>query len=219
MKVGIFIILYLISSCCFAQFERIKASEDTKQKMVLAKHNVDQYLINFFGEQVFKNNLQWDMFYSHVAAKYNHSYTNYLDLVSFIPQEYHLHYKVYDDSTFIDYFSIVTDSLGFVQETSLRNLVYHDYLIGYRYLLNKTFKISKLKALEIGEQYGIVGEGVYAKLINNKSDICCVGYAEGENVSFYWEVSIEDCINCKMIHICPITGRIICEYENQKTFS
>jgi hypothetical protein len=130
-KVKLFIVLSQLSFHFFSQMDSLKAIEETKRKMVLAKENADNYLIRFFGEQIFNTNIKWDIYHSRVSARYNHVLTNYLDTVSFIPQEYKLNYKIYDDRTLVDYFYLEADSLGFVEKLPTNHYLYDD-LIGYK---------------------------------------------------------------------------------------
>ncbi len=208
-KSVLLILLYFCSIDCNAQLDNIKANEQIKQRMIFAKQNTDAYLIDFFGEHIFNMNLKWNISNSHVHAKYNYTGTSYLDSVTFIPQLYILNYKVYDDSTFISHFSIEADSLGFVTELPTNHFQYDD-LIGLKKLLNNTF-ISKQKAIEIGENYGIISDSIYAELINNRNEVLDNKFNGEKVISYFWEVSITMCKECKAIYIDPITGKIVKE--------
>ena len=215
-EVRLFIILCLLSFTSYAQLDSIKAVKETKETMVFAKQNADNYLISFFGDKIFRSNLKWDMFHSQIKSEHNYTYTNYTDSISFVPQRYNLNYKVYDGNSYVDYFYLEADSLGFVKELPTNHYLY-DVLIGYKLLLNKTFLISKLKAIDIGKNYGIEGNSLYAKLINNRNEVLSADY-EGEKViSYYWEVSVKDCEKCDVIHIDPITGKIIAKMTKINT--
>jgi len=207
-KYYLIIIILLSHFLCAAQLDSIKANEETKEIMILARKNADKYLTSFFGDSIFNTNLKWDIYFSRVDAKYNYTYTNYLDSISFVPQEYNLNYNIYVDSFYVDYFYINADSLGSVKELPTNHYLFDD-LIGYKLLLNKTFLISKLKAIEIGEKYGIEGDSVYAKLTNNRNEVLRTDYKGEKIISYYWVVSVKDCKKCDLIHIDPITGKLI----------
>jgi hypothetical protein len=209
MKKYYLIIIILFSHfLCAAQLDSIKANEETKEIMILAIKNADKYLNKFFGDSIFNTSLKWNIYSSRVDAKYNYTYTNYLDSIFFVPQEYNLNYKIYDDNIYVDYLYINADSLGFVKELPTNHNLFDD-LVGYKLLLNKTFLISKLKAIEIGEKHGIKGDSVYAKLENNRNEVLRIDYKGEKIISYYWLVSVKDCKKCDLIHIDPLTGKLI----------
>ena len=78
-------------------------------------------------------------------------------------------------------------------------------------MLNKTFIISKKKAIKIGDKYGIKDDDMYATLKNNRMEVLDKNYKGEKVISYYWEVSIRNCEKCEMIHIDPKTGEIISE--------
>jgi hypothetical protein len=213
-RIIISISAFLISIQCFSQIDSIKADVETKRKMIIAHQNADYYLKSFFGDSIFINNIEWDMFHSSVDAKNNFTYTNYFDTFSFIPQVYKLMYKIYQKGIFFDYFRLEADSLCKINITT-KHFLYDD-LIGYKKLINGNFKITQEKAIEIGEKYGIYGEGVYAKLINNGDKIKSSDYIGEQIVSYFWEVSIEDCEKCMKIHIDTNSGKIVSEWVVNK---
>ena len=206
----LFIILTAISLNCYSQMENLKASGVTKEIMTLAKQNADLCLIHFYGEELFNSSLKWDLNSSIANAKSNYRGFNFTDSITFIPLQYVLSYKVYDEDTYVDQIFIQADSLGFVSDLKKSDYIY-DKLFGLKLVLNKTFTVSANDAIVIAFHHGLRGENIYAKLINTKNEVSAERYTSEKIVSYFWEVSLTDCCRCALLHIDPLSGEIVAE--------
>jgi len=185
---------------------RINAEPETKRRMILAHENADRFLRNFFGDSIFETNIKWDLQYSSVDVKHNYTLTDYLDTIDFLPDAYHMNYKIYQQGIYVDFFYLQADSLCVVDVPPTH--FEFDELMGYKKLLNGSFKVTYAEALRIGKKHRIDGDNAYAKLGNNRDEIYDSAYKGQKVVSYFWEVSIQYCDHCRLIHIDPYTGKI-----------
>jgi hypothetical protein len=205
MNQFVFLLFFILYSFLVA-----KAQNTGKECLEIAKSKADKSIIDLLGLELFQKNVKWNIKGSYVNCTTESGIKLFMfsDDFNYIPRIYRLDYYIVQNDDTLLQFDMQSDS---IINFDLKTDSYWYYtLIAYKKMLSGEFKISKAKALLIGDRNNVSGPHIKAQL--QYDSINTYNYSESK---FFWKVEPPNCKKCTVLHVNPVTGAILGKYEQQ----
>lgn len=196
---------FLLITCSIFLVGQNNAIKNSKLK--LAKKKSDTLIASIVGQKVFSENIKWDSNNSFVTCYTKTKKDTFLfsEKFRFKPNYYSIAYHIVKDTDTLYSFNMVSDSSIYFTFNDKNNLFHK--LKGNTMLIENKFTITKQEAIEIGNKIG-VGEGEVGAIITSDVE----NLFPHKSSFYFWEVTIDKCYGCKLIHIDPMSGKILGVY-------